>query len=192
MTNIRNAMGREDENKITTTANSWEPLWMVSNILEATKIWHVIELASVSQVCSYLCLHSQLVGDLQLSQLQRQFKPVLWVCGHSQRLLLEALKKTKKQTSASYKQKLYLSGQYTKIYFLLFRIRDAPIDRPPIVIGRYSLSADRSVLSIKADQESRSHDVKYMTLFSVRGKTSSQKWLHRSGSILRCQKNKIK
>ena len=39
--------------------------------------------------------------------------------------------------------------------------RDAPIDRPPIDIGRYSLSKDRSVLSKNADCESRSHDVKW-------------------------------
>ena len=30
-------------------------------------------------------------------------------------------------------------------------IRDAPIDRPIFTLGRYSLSADRSVLSIKVD-----------------------------------------
>ena len=41
-------------------------------------------------------------------------------------------------------------------------IRDAPIDRPPIDIGRYSLSTDRSVLSKNADCESRSHDVKWL------------------------------
>ena len=55
-----------------------------------------------------------------------------------------------------------------------------------------SISADRSVLSINADRESRSHDVKYMTLFSVRGKTSSPKRLHRSGSILGCPKKTVK
>ncbi len=49
-------------------------------------------------VCSYLCLYGQLVGDLQLSQLQRQLKPVFWVCGHSQRLLLETLKRQRHKT----------------------------------------------------------------------------------------------
>ena len=47
-------------------------------------------------------------------------------------------------------------------------VRDAPIDRSPIEICRYSLSTDRSVLSKHVDREGRSHDVKYMTLFSVR------------------------
>ena len=74
----------------------------------------------------------------------------------------------------------------------IFRMRDAPIDRSPIESGRYSLSTDRSVLSKHADRESRSHDVKYMTLFSVRGKTSSPKWLHRSGIIWRCPKKTVK
>ena len=32
---------------------------------------------------------------------------------------------------------------------LMLTTRDAPIDRPPIDIGRYSLSADRSMLSIR-------------------------------------------
>ena len=63
--------------------------------------------------------------------------------------------------SLSFYVVFYFSGFI--IYFILI-IRDAPIDRPPIDIGRYSLSADWSVLSINADRESRSHDVKYMTL----------------------------
>lgn len=42
-------------------------------------------------VCSYLCLNSQLVGNLQLPQLQCQLKPVLWICGHGQCLLFETL-----------------------------------------------------------------------------------------------------
>lgn len=39
----------------------------------------------------HLCLHGQLVGYLQLSQLQCQLEPVFWVCRYSQSLLLESL-----------------------------------------------------------------------------------------------------
>ena len=49
-----------------------------------------------------------------------------------------------------------------------FISRDARIDRSPIEIGRYSLSTDRSVLSKHADRESRSNNVKYMTLLCAR------------------------
>lgn len=49
-------------------------------------------------VCSYLCFDSQLVGNLQLSQLQRQLEPVLCVCGHSKRLLFETLSRERNKT----------------------------------------------------------------------------------------------
>lgn len=51
------------------------------------------------EVGSHLCLHSQLVGNLQLSQLQCQLKPVLRVCGYSQGLLFETLNRHRKKTA---------------------------------------------------------------------------------------------
>ncbi len=48
------------------------------------------------QVCSDLCLQGQLVGYLDVSQLQGQVKLVFWVGGHSQGLLFEALHDARK------------------------------------------------------------------------------------------------
>lgn len=61
---------------------------------------------------SNLCFGGELVGCLNVSQLQGQFKPMLRVSGHSQGLLLEALDDSKK----SHQQKLSqtLSPQYDR------------------------------------------------------------------------------
>lgn len=61
----------------------------------------------------HLCLHGQLVGYLQLSQLQCQLKPVFWVCGYSQSLLFESLNGHKEERNINNSNKYFLISKIT-------------------------------------------------------------------------------